>query len=484
MIDKYTKNSPKVLNAEGKPIVPGTYEIQKVAIIRNRNSPELDITELVTDMVFTEELFSPVMVAKLTVSDTANSERKVFKTNSEYFQGYELLNITIRFIEYDNDKILNFQLSVREYGDFELDSEGVYTGVFVITAVDNFAVLSRLQQISFAVGQPHDTSKRGKSTIEHVALIFKKYLNLDDASFDYTIGQANKKTKCNSKIRALIPYCTPLQAVEWLRTKSFDADKSPFFIYGIFNDLNIKRPVRKIMAKSWNWLIDTKNNPVYKTFRKKYNTVTDNDDKSRYNIEKQRLIEFTTNTTKNELSKFLQGEYNSIVKTIDYAAGVFDYNDSLEYMPELVQTLSDTNNLKQYAERYDKSIKLRNDYLKSLNANNVDIYQPALLSHRPLPLYDNIPGDLYDSSQIKNFNSRAIPFFRSKIQNEQSEITVYGDINLSPGKILRLIVDDDANNNIRDDSPRNSPYLIITSVHSFSDGRYINNLRLVQLPTK
>jgi hypothetical protein len=472
---EYTKNSPKVLNADGKPLVPGTYEIEKIALKRADLARELDITRLITDMTITEELFSPVMVVKMTVSDTANSEDKIFKTYSEYFQGHEVIEISLRFIDINDSKTIKFECGVRDYSDFELDNEGLYTGTFVITAVDNFAILSRFQQISFGVGQPHDDSKRGKTTIEHIALIFKKYLKLNDSSFDYSTSFVN--TICDTRIRAVIPYCTPLQAIEWLRLKSFDKDKSPFFVYGIFNNLNNK-PIRKIMMKSWNWLINRNLNQPYRKFVKKYNDETYSDDNSRYNFEKQRLLEFTTDTTKNELNKFLQGEYNTIVKTIDYAGGVFDYDDNVGYVPSLEQSLTNTLTIQQYKNRFDKNKRLRDSYIETLKLSSRDIaiYEPAIVSHKSQPLYDN-SGDLTDATQIRNWHSRTARFFSTKIDNEQSEIVVYGDINLNPGKILEIIVDKDS---IK--SSRNSFYIIIASVHSFVDGRYINRLRIVQLP--
>jgi hypothetical protein len=474
---EYTKNSPKVLNAEGKPLVPGTYEIIKIALKRADLARELDITRLITDLTITEELFSPVMVVKMTVSDTANSEDKIFKTYSEYFQGHEVIEINIRFIDINESKTIKFECSVREYSDFELDNEGLYTGTFVITAIDNFAKLSRMQQISFAVGQPHDDSKRGKTTIEHIALIFKKYLKLDDNVFDFS--SRFDKTLCDTKIRAVIPYCTPLQAIEWLRTKSFDKDKSPFFVYGIFNILN-EKPIRKIMMKSWNWLINTTLNAPYRQFVKKYNDETYVDDTARYAYEKQRLLEFTTSSTKNELNKFLEGEYDTFVKTIDYSGGIFDHNDKLNYVPSLEQSLSNTLNIKQYKNRYDKNNQYRDSYIQTLklSTNDIEIYEPAIISHKPYPLYDNI-GDLTDAPQIRNWHSRTTRFFSSKLNNEQSEIVVYGDINLNPGKIIEIIVDKDS-----DKSSRNSYYLIIACVHSFIDGRFINRLRIVQLPKK
>ena len=190
-------------------------------------------------------------------------------------------------------------------------------------------------------------------------------------------------------------------------------------------------------------------------------------------------MEFTAGVTKNELNKFLQGEYDTIVKTINYT-GYFDYDDKKidPYVPALKDTLGQTPNEVEYSESFDRNKKLREDYIKTLklSADDISISQPAIISNRPLPLYDG-PNGLNDTVQIKNWHSRAVRFFTAKIANEQSEIVVYGDINLNPGKIIDLIVDEDS-----ESSTRNSLYIIIASVHSFVDGRYINRLKLVQLP--
>lgn len=494
MADKYTKNSAKVLNSEGKALVPGAYELLNVSLIRNSNSlnksVNLNITELITDIMFTEELFSPVMVAKLTVSDTTNST-KIFKDNPQAFEGYEVLEIEIKFIDNDNtyvpesekNKIIKFRLGVREYTDFELDNEGVYSGVFSIVAVDNFAILSRLQQISFSVGQPHDASKRNKTTIDHIALIFKKYLNIADNEIDYSTK--DQKTSCSSIIRGIIPFCTPLQAIEWLRTKSYDFDKSPFFVYGVFNK---NSPHRRIVARSWNWLIDEKKNKTYpRVFQKTYNE-NDNiniSDEERYLYETRRILEFTTSTTKNELKKFLQGEYNTIVKTIDYKNNLFDDKTSFNnsdvdsYVTPLNTTLKDTPNESNYITQFNKNQLLRKEYIETLGlqSNDISLSSPAVLSHRPNPIYDNTIKEQSDSVEIKAWNTRAIRFFTSKISNEHSEIVVYGDLNLNPGTVIKLDVDKDSNSSIR-----NARYIIIASVHSFVDGRYVNRLKLVQLP--
>lgn len=504
-MSEYTKNSSKVVNAEGKPLVPGAYELESVFLIRN-NKPPLSITKMVTDISFTEELFSPVMVAKLRISDTAGDKEKIIsdKNKSEYIQGHEVIEISIRFINSDiardtllEKKSIKIRLGIREYSDFELDNEGVYTGVFTITAVDNFAILSRLQQICFAVGSQRDVAKINKSTIEHIALIFKKYLKLKDKDINFT--NRDSKTRCDSIIRGVIPYSTPLQAIEWLRTKSFDTGKSPFFVYGVFNNNVLmvndsSEPPRKIMARSWNFLIDESENPAYganggkQPYTKFYSNESESyiDDDTRYLTEARRIIEFTTSATKNELKKFLQGEFNTLVKTIDYYNCVFrdetvfdDKFANANFVTPLENTLRDTPNDKEYQEKYKKNKELREDYIATLDVDLGinDISAPAILSHRPNSLYSTSDNfEQSDAIQIKAWNSRAIRFFASKISNEQSEVVLYGDTNLSPGRVIRLNIDPDQEN-----SPRNARYLIIASVHSFMDGRYVNRLKLVRL---
>ena len=444
MSDKYTKNSSKVVNADGKPLVPGAYELKSVRLIRGSNG--LDITELVTDMSFTEDIFSPVMVAKLRINDTADSDKKIIKDKAEYIRGHEVLEINIQFINNElfmgtlyEKKPIKLQLGVREYGEFELDVEGVYTGAFTITAVDNFAVLSRLQQICFAVGQNNNDKKRNKTTVEHIALILKKYLKLNDNEIDFNVNDK----KCASVIKGVIPYGTPLQAIDWLRTKSFDNEKSPFFVYGVFNDnINLindsNAPSRKIKARSWNFLIDEKLNSVYgannttKPYTKFYNDDTAEyvDDEARYLSEAKRILEFTSTASKNELRKFLQGEYNTLVKTIDYHncifrdETIFDDTDTNEnFVTPLEKTLKDTPNDKEYNDQYNDNKNLRRDYITTLGVDltDNDISAPALLSHRPNSLYDtNDNFQPTDAVQIKAWNSRAIRFFASKISNEQS----------------------------------------------------------------
>lgn len=513
MSDTYTKNSSKVVNANGEPLVPGAYELKSVKLIRGSNG--LDITKFVTDMSFTEDIFSPVMVAKLRISDIADLNKKIIKDKAEYIRGHEVLEIDIQFINDKNfigtlyeKKPIKLRLGVREYGEFELDVEGVYTGAFTITAVDNFAILSRLQQICFAVGQNND-EKRNKTTVEHIALILKKYLKLNDNEIDFNVTDSN--TRCSSVIKGVIPYGTPLQSIDWLRTKSFDYGKSPFFVYGVFND-NISlindsnAPARKIKARSWNFLIDEAKNPIYganntnKPYTKFYSndTAEYTDDESRYLSEAKRILEFTATASKNELRKFLQGEYNTLVKTIDYHNCIFrdeiifDDTDADEsFVTPLEDTLRDTPNDKEYTKQYNDNKRLRQDYISTLGVdiNNNDISAPALLSHRPNSLYSTDSNfQQSDAIQIKAWNSRAIRFFSSKISNEQSEVVLYGDRNLSPGRVIQLEVDQkqssDESSETDKKSPRNTQYLIIASVHSFMDGRYVNRLKLVRLNNK
>jgi len=475
---EYIKNSSKVINAEGKPLVPGAYELSSV-ILKRAGMPNADITRLITDMVFTEEIFSPVLVAKITISDNAG----FFKQNPDILQGHEIIEINIRFVDYSPNKnnSLKIELSVREYGDFELDNEGVYSGIFTITAVDHFAILSRLQQISFAVGKPEDDRRRDKDPIEHIAYIFEKYLKQDPSNFNY-----NTRIKCSdqTKFRAIIPYSTPLQAIEWLRKKSFDADKSPFFVFGAFD--NQSKLSRKTYARSWNALSDKSINPIYRNFIKKYND-NHTTDEQRYFAEKQRILEFTADVSKNELKKFLQGEYNSYIKTINYWASTYtDADTPNTEVPSVEQTLDGTLSSEQYQDRFSKKKDMQKKYLDTIynDSQNIqyDIVPPATIIHNPFPLYGDSQNEytsipvLTDAQRVKNWHTRIMRYYNTKISNEQCEIVVYGDITLNPGKLLKLDIDSDVTS-----ANRNGTYIVIASVHSFMNGIYINRLKLVYL---
>lgn len=484
-MSEYTKNSSRVLNAEGKPIVPGAYELLSV-VLKRSGMTDIPVTTLVTDITFTEELFSPVLVAKISISDRVG----LLKQNSDVLRGHEIVEISMRFIDYSPQESteLKFELSVREYGDFELDSEGLYSGRFVITAVDHFAILSRFQQISFAVGKPNDDRRRDKDPIEHVAYIFEKYLKLKPNVFDYNVPK-NRKCSAKTKFKAIIPYSTPLQAIEWLRKKSFDDDKSPFFVYGVFN--NQETLPRKILARSWNHLTDIRINDIYASYIKKYNHDSYKSDRERYFAEKQRILDFEANVSKNELSKFLQGEYNSYVKTINYWSSTFSDIDTPDNeVPSVSNTLErstdNTKTFEYYRQKFIENSRSQRAYLDSLyqDAQHLqkEIVPPALVIHNPLPLYGDSQEtytenpEMTDALRVANWHSRILRYYATKISTEQCEITVYGDIQLNPGKLLFLAIDSDS-----DESERNGTYIIIASVHSFENGIYMNRLKLVRL---
>lgn len=459
MVDQYTKHSPKVLNAEGKPLVPGTYSFE--SIVLRRDSTQIDITRLCTDISFVEELFSPVMVAKISVADTEKIIQQEYSKN-QILEGYEVLEIAINIVDYDETKNYSLKLTcgIREYGDFELDSEGVYSGRFTITAVDTFAILSRLKQVSFAV-------RGDKDPIEYIRDIFKNELQYDtDKRFVYNTNE----NRCGdySRFKGVISYRTPLQAVDWLKTKAYDNNKSPFFVYSSFDS----EQSRVIVSHSWDWLI--KQTPSH-FFLKSYNSSFEGDDRIRYLSEKNRVLEFNSNISKNELKKYLQGAYNSIVKVIDYSQGNFiDADDS--YIPDVEVTLNGTSQFPSYRETFKRSNQLRLDYLKTLynNAANIEtqLQQPSVVFHKPMPLYD----DAFSSRDIDLWHAKILRYYNSKMSNEQSELVVYGDLTLNPGKMINVVVD-----NTDENSERNGQYLIITSAHSFSNGNYANRLKIVRI---
>ena len=64
-------NTSKNLDADGKPLYPSVYEFEEFIMI-NKSGAEKDITHLVTSFVIAEEIFSPILTAKIRIRDNEN----------------------------------------------------------------------------------------------------------------------------------------------------------------------------------------------------------------------------------------------------------------------------------------------------------------------------------------------------------------------------------------------------------------------------
>jgi hypothetical protein len=453
LVDRQIINSPRTRGATGEPLQPGCFEFVSISI--SRKELVEDITDIVERVDFVQDIDSTVVVANIVVRDN----RSFFENSTIKLLGHETVDIRIREIAHSrdntNDIVLNLRFVVKEYKDFELDSSGIYTKNLVIEAISPYAYISRLGKISIEI-------KNDVDSIENIFRIFKEYLRYPDNLYNYD----KRQNPCISNFRAVINYQTPLQAINWLRKKSFDSDKSPFFL---FNSLS----TGQIIARSWKFLTDLRSNKVYKRYiQRKTNDFAPGTYES-YNDEKDKLLDFVANVKNNEIEKLISGKYTLRVKTIDYSnLNYFENDESFSQLSE--------RELKELLE----TRSARRELIESLGIefNESDSFVRQRLNpaektfHKPFPLYD-----VKSSRDVDYEHLDSNAYYNTKLNFESYEAVVYGDFNLNPGLIISLTIPRSGVDNDIENSALSDNYLVRTVVHSFANGKYVNKLGLIKI---
>lgn len=454
-VNHHTANTPHTLGADGNPLVPGSFRFRSISIIRGNDIEE--ISDIVTGVDIIQDLYSPTVVATLSVRDT----RSFYENSRIKLCGFEMIIIDLEEILHRqeslaNTNILTLRFVVTEYGDFEVDSGSVSTNQFTIQAISNYSYLSRLNKISRSFKN---------DPIENIGDIFENdLLYSKEKYFDYD----KNSNPCATSFSSVITYRTPLQAIKWLQSKAFDALKTPFFVYS-----QLKNGF--ISARSWSFL-SSNSNPIYKKYFKKQSGNFNPGTFEAYEYEKDKILEITSNQQNNELQKTIAGKYKILLKTIDYS--------NLQFIEENIDITTDRLSPKE-KKNFDEFLQYRNELIQTLGINESEIdnfvkqrtRSAEITFHKPYPLFNDS-----NSSRDVDFNHFAASnFYKSKLKYEDYEIVVYGDFNLNPGTKIELQIQKTTDDNPNQDLSLSGEYVISVVVHSFRNGKYVNRLKLLKI---
>ena len=257
-------NTPKNLDSDGKPLYPSVYEFSYIKVCKfvtqasgfERKEKEIEIHDkgIVTSLEIVEELYSPVVTAKMIIRDNIN----FFEETG--LNGEEIIKIGIkRNLEWqdngEEEKIQDLVFVVKDYSLFEKTTESINVQEYHLELVDSQAFLSRLQQVSIAFGPRILFKKpapgRGRSgggTLETgnptnaIEKIYHDYLPKAEIRRDLNFGTSGDRRVDPSyecvvdDLKTVITRRTPLKAIEFLKSCCYDSDYSPFFICRIFNN--------------------------------------------------------------------------------------------------------------------------------------------------------------------------------------------------------------------------------------------------------
>jgi hypothetical protein len=468
-------NTSRNLDADGKPLYPSTYKFEKFIMI-NKRGDEQDISHLVTSFTIAEEIFSPLLTAKIVIRDNVNffeafglDGQEIVKVKIEYLDSFEgqSENRTFRY------KYLSYQFVVTDYAIFEKTTESINVQEYEINLVSPWAYLSRLQQISESVkGDPVDAIEE----------IFKTYLA--SPSFNY---QSKERHPCIvDNLKAVITKRTPLQAVEYLRGLCYDKERSPFFIYTTLQN-------EEIIARSWADIIGSANK-VYGSYQLKPFVEEGIGTVENLRELRSKIISLNSNIKLDKLSQAVAGGVGSVIEVVDFENRA--YIEQKEYY--------DTKRIQQNTRVNSEDFNFRYlQYLDDLNNGGEEIINNIVndpTASRSLRYLPNDPYPVYgpyeeSSGRMKRIGGYASParikatflaYAKKYFANMESavhEIGVYGDPNLSAAKKIKIEIPKAVDTNERNpgiDNSLSGIYVISTSAHIFENGIYTNKLRIIK----
>ena len=475
-------NSAKNLDAAGNPLYPSVYEFREFVMI-NKYGESKNITHLVTSFIVSEEIFSPILTAKIVIRD-----------NENFFEdfgldGQEIVKVRIGYLPDPENRTasadLSYQFVVKDYPLFEKTTESINVQEYEINLVSAFAYLSRLQQISKSiVGNPVDAIRE----------IFETYLAYPKFSY-----QSKERNPClTDNLKAVITQRTPLQAVEYLRGLCYDADSSPFFIYTTLQD-------DSIIARSWVDIVT--NDDVYRPSSNadsyQYKPFIEEPIGTTENLRELRskIISLSSDISLDKLSQAVAGGTGSVIEEIDLASRSYNEFRDFSSKTKIIDQEKTIDGNSKGSSEFNFNYLQNLDFVNRQGRKTIDniISDPTTsrkvyyLPINPYPSYsiDPFSGNLAETESFVSparVKRVALPKARKYVANMESavhEIGVYGDPNLSAAKKIKIeipkAIDPAEHNKAGDlDESLSGVYVIAVSVHIFENGIYTNKIKIIK----
>jgi len=460
--DNNNANTSRNFDAEGNPLFPSVYEFEYIKFIKQGKEVDAAKKRLVTSLEIVEELYSPIVKAKIIIRDNENFFEE-FGLN-----GQEVVKVGIlrkALLKEQDDRVIELDLVVENYSLFEKTTESITVQEYHLNLISPIAFLSRLQQISQSVkGSPVDGIKD----------IFEKYLPIAKERVLAPGDSPGDFCQVNN-LKTVITKRTPLQAIEWLRSCCYDSIGSPFFVFPSFASGNMH-------IKSWGSITNEAINPVYPkpyVFKPFKETVSDAAAGPGHLEElASKIISLRSDLSLNKLQNTLDGGGPASVTEI------VDFNDR-SYTDQL-DTLKP-----EYKKVYNQDDPILDpisfNYLEKIEGvKGVDrldnMFETAKKEVFYLPVSPYVDG--YKASpEIKLAAKEEKNHYESTIGSITHDITIYGEDQLIPGVRIKIEVPKAVDTSRQEpgvDESLSGTYIVLVAVHTFKDGIYFTRAKITK----
>jgi hypothetical protein len=477
-------NAPKQGSDDSQKI-PGRFFVEYMYmefpdVSGNNYNYKVDIREIVTSFNITAEIFSPILTLSGSIRDTNNKLGKFLISNNigNSLTGQEKIYLKIVSGYDDEQKEIIQRFAIKEYPNYIKTLDFPNNQIFTFVAVSEFAYTDRLMKICRPVKQ---------NTFANIEKIFKEDLGLAEVKLE---GNGQEPV---SKFDGLITIQSPLSAAEWLRSRSFDQDQSPFFLYNKVtypgNDAGT------VYFASFGGLVNNQKSPSKDlTYKYRQRIEYEPGTAEAYAEEQTRILSMTSNLKLDRLKTALEGGYANRLNVTDFSAKTYY---TLDYT---------TEESKPYRIGKMDVVPWKSNKYKVDGASNdgktlYDVPETSISSVQIsfAPTYGDPSTALTNSvTSSLSQNIQRAKSFVARMNEYDHEIIVYGKTRLNPGTILLLEVptvqkyDPDASEVdlafdkiVAERAPLDATvsgrYLISVASHNFVDGVYTCKLKLFRI---
>jgi hypothetical protein len=418
-----------------KSVVPGAYKIKTVTFF-NHDSKELEIQNVITKISITESIYSNTLICKMNIRDTNN-----------LIEDFPLIGqerVKVKFErrgEDGTDKSIDLEFFITEYPLYGRGSEK-HVQVFSFTGISKHAYLSRFKKIS--------RSFTGL-TSDEISNIITKDLGADSFVLN---------SPPISRFKGTINTQTPLDAVEWLRKKSFDDNQSPYYLYqNLHGDINLS---------SHTELVEQETYLEYYSSRD-FNHLPNSEDD--YLERKHRILEITSDLKLGKIFQAIDGAYASENFYLDIGNKTFtstEFSHSLE----------------------KNSLGKKSPFSSSFLIEDESINNKFQSHHEYISTNALAFGDINKNyNEMKKESGGITKAFVENLETITHDLKLFGDFDLNAGKVIHITlpravepaIQREVVHETKDgyiDEHLSGRYLITSSIHTFEDGEYFTRLKL------
>jgi len=440
--------SKNIDSGSSRSVTPGSYKIKSIKLFTHTGDDFL-IQNVVTKLIITESIYSNTLMCKLSVRDTTNMIENL------PLIGQERIEIQLEHKPLSSKtQIAKIELEfyVTEYPLYGRSNEK-HIQSFSFSGISKHAYISRFKKISRAVD---GLTSDGISNI----------VSSDLGSSSFVMNNPPI-----SKFKGTINTQTPLDAIEWLRKKTYDDNKAPYYFFQTLNgDVNLS---------SHTELVEQ---PVYYNYysTRGFNHVPNTEED--YLERKQRILEITSDLRLGKIFQAIDGAYASENFYLDVGTKTFTSTE-FSYSGKTIEGEKNTPPEPPARVGLDpvNSLGRKSSISSNFLIDNAPINENYQSHHEYVSTNAFAFGDTEKNyNEMKKESGGITKAYVENLESITHDLKLFGDYELNAGKVIDINLPRATEPDIQGgiDKHLSGKYLITSSIHTFENGEYFTQVKV------